>query len=214
MRQPQNWQSARVTLVIAAMTAVAWLLVAAAGQTAWAAAAGGFTPARLHGLPAGQLAALMLVTPLTATLIHSGFVHLGFNLVIFVFCGRAIETILGARGILVLYVVGAYAAAAAQYLAGPYSTTPMVGASGAISAVIGATAILLGRNRVKVANPVLARILHALWLAAAWIVLNVLMGIVLAYPNGPVIAVGAHIGGFLAGLILAKPLLLLRWRGA
>ena len=89
----------------------------------------------------------------------------------------------------------------------------MVGASGAISAVVGAYAMMFGRNRVKVANPTVALWLNALWLAAAWIGLQLMVGITFT-TAGSRIAVMAHIGGFLAGLLLAKPLLLLRYRGA
>jgi membrane associated rhomboid family serine protease len=209
MRPPQSWQSARATLAIAGVTAAAWLLAALSGQDDLIAVWGGFTPA-LAG--AGSLAAA-LATPLTATLIHAGLVHLGFNLLMLLFCGRSVETIIGGRGLVILYVVGAYFAAGAQYLAGPHQVVPMVGASGAISAVVGAYAILFGRNRVRVANPQLARLLHALWLAAAWVVLQLMVGIVVGL-QGPQVAIAAHIGGFIAGLGLAMPLLLLRWRGA
>jgi membrane associated rhomboid family serine protease len=213
MRPPQNWQNARVTIAIAAITAAAWLLVSATGQELRADALGGFVPERLHALHGGALAAALLATPLTATLLHSGLIHIGFNLLALLFCGRMVENIIGARGMVILYLVGAYAAAAAHYLAGPNDPTPMVGASGAISAVIGASAMLVGKNKVKVAHPLLARWLNALWLAAAWIVLNALVGYTIQL-NGSRIAVAAHIGGFLAGMALANPLLLLRWRGA
>ncbi|HEX4738343.1 MAG TPA: rhomboid family intramembrane serine protease [Allosphingosinicella sp.] len=213
MRPPQNWQNARVTLVIAAVTALAWLVVLVTGQEQMAAVMGGFIPGRLHALHGTDLALAVLLTPLTATLIHSGIAHIAFNLIVLLFCGRLVETILGSRAMILLYIVGAYAAAGAHYLAGPHDIVPMVGASGAISAVIGASAMLFGRNRVNVANPVLARWLHALWLAAAWIVLNLLMGYSFEL-EGITIAVAAHVGGFLAGLALAKPLLLLKWRGA
>jgi membrane associated rhomboid family serine protease len=89
----------------------------------------------------------------------------------------------------------------------------MVGASGAISAVLGAFGLLFGRNKVKVASPGLASLLHALWLAAAWIGLQILIGLTFE-TSGLRIAIAAHIGGFLAGLALARPLLLLKWRGA
>ena len=89
----------------------------------------------------------------------------------------------------------------------------MVGASGAISAVLGAYAMMFGRNRVKVANPALALWLNALWLAAAWVGLQLVIGFTFE-TAGSRIAIAAHIGGFLAGLLLAKPLLLLRYRGA
>ncbi|MDB5672550.1 MAG: rhomboid family intrarane serine protease, partial [Alphaproteobacteria bacterium] len=110
-------------------------------------------------------------------------------------------------------LVGAYVGAGAQYLIDPHSAVPMIGASGAISAVLGAYAMLFGKNRVKVANPTLALWLHVLWLAAAWIGLQLLVGFAFT-PGGEGIAVAAHIGGFIAGLALAKPLLLLKWRGA
>ena len=213
MRPPQNWQSARVTIAIAAITAAAWLIVLLTGEEGRVALLGGFASARFHDLHGTDLVITLLATPLTATLLHSGLVHLAFNLLILLFCGRLVENIIGSRGMAILYVVGAYVAAAANYMAAPHSSIPMIGASGAISAVVGATAMLFGRNKVNVRNPVLARWLHVLWLAAAWIILNVLMGYSFEL-NGLDIAVAAHIGGFLAGLALAKPLLLLRWRGA
>jgi len=116
--------------------------------------------------------------------------------------------------LIILYVAGAYAAAAGQYLMNPLELAPMIGASGAISAVIGAYAMLFGKNRVRVANPKLALWLNALWLLAAWVGLQIVMGIVFRTGPGILVAVGAHIGGFLAGLLLARPLLLWRYRNA
>ncbi|MDB5720766.1 MAG: rhomboid family intrarane serine protease [Alphaproteobacteria bacterium] len=213
MRLPQNWRSAPVTIAIAAVTGLAWLVVAALGLDYQAAMWGGFIPARID--PAGGAAALVpvLLTPLTATLVHGGLMHVAFNLIFLLFCGRSVEPILGSRGLLILYLVGAYVGAGAQYLIDPHSAVPMIGASGAISAVLGAYAMLFGKNRVKVANPTLALWLHVLWLAAAWIGLQLLVGFAFT-PGGEGIAVAAHIGGFIAGLALAKPLLLLKWRGA
>jgi membrane associated rhomboid family serine protease len=211
MRPPENWQRARVTLAIAAVTALAWFLAVGAGAGDAAAYSGVFIPARFHapgwdGLP-------VWLTPLSATLVHAGLVHLLFNLLMLLFCGRAVEGIIGPIGLAILYLVGGYAAAAAYYLAGPSSPDVMVGASGAISAVLGAYAILFGRNKVKLANPRLALWVHALWLGAAWVGLQLLTGYAFA-TGGPRIAVSAHIGGFIVGLVLAKPLLLLRYRRA
>ena len=213
MRPPESWKHARLTLVIAAVTAGAWLIASVLGLAQLATIWGGFIPARVGGIRGDELLAPVFLTPLTATLVHGGFVHVAFNLLMLLFCGRAVETLLGGRGLAILYVVGAYAAAAAQYLAGPTEVAPMVGSSGAISAVLGAYAIMFGRNRVRVAHPTLAMLLHALWLAAAWVGLQLLIGITFE-TQGPNIAIAAHIGGFLAGLLLAKPLLLLRYRNA
>ena len=93
-----------------------------------------------------------------------------------VFCGRPTEAVLGPFGLAILYLLGAYAAAGAQYAVDPAEVAPMIGASGAISAVLGAYAMLFGRNKVKVANPTLALWLNALWLMAAWVGLNVVIG--------------------------------------
>lgn len=211
MRPPETWQRARTTLVIAAVTALAWLLVTGAGAGDAAALWGGFIPARFHspgweGLP-------VWLTPLSATLVHGSFPHLLFNLLMLLFCGRAVEGIIGPVGLAILYAVGAYAAAGAYYLAGPSAPDVMIGASGAISAVLGAYAILFGRNKVKLANPRLALWVHALWLGAAWVGLQLLTGYAFA-TGGPRVAISAHIGGFIVGLALAQPLLLLRYRRA
>jgi membrane associated rhomboid family serine protease len=116
----------------------------------------------------------------------------------------------------VLYVVGAYAAAGAQYAMDPLSIVPMIGASGAVSAVIGAYALLFGRNKVKLGSPRLQLWLNALWLMAAWVLLQLAVGFAFATmsADGMQIAVAAHVGGFLAGLLLANPLLLFRYRKA
>jgi membrane associated rhomboid family serine protease len=66
---------------------------------------------------------------------------------------------------------------------------------------------------VKVANPRLATLLNALWLGAAWIAFQLLIGYTFE-GTALRIAIAAHIGGFLVGLLLAKPLLLLRYRNA
>jgi membrane associated rhomboid family serine protease len=193
------------------VTFAAWALLSAAGLTGWAAIWGGFIPARIAESP-DDLAPIWL-TPLSATLVHANFIHVAFNLLILVFCGRPTESVLGWLGVAILYLAGAYAAAAAHYAIAPGDVVPMIGASGAISAVIGAYSILFGRNKVRVANPRLALWLNALWLMVAWVGLQLVLGLTFAR-EGVQVAVAAHIGGFLAGLLLANPILLLRYRKA
>jgi membrane associated rhomboid family serine protease len=210
VRPPQDLRAARVTVGIAIATAAAWLLSLSLPQeSVWML--GGFIPARVGGGGIGGVP--VALTPLSAALLHADLLHLFFNIIFLLICGRAIEPVLGSRGMAALYLVGAYAAAAAQWAAAPLETTPMIGASGAVSAVIGAYSLLFGRNKVRIANHALAVAVNVVWLAAAWIGLQLLIG----YSFGTAglrIAIAAHIGGFLAGLILARPLLLLRWRGA
>jgi membrane associated rhomboid family serine protease len=210
MRTPDSWQTARATVAIALITGLAFLIVEVM-QPRWIGYGAFFAP----DWSQGTNFPLSLVTPLTATLLHADLFHLLFNLLIFLFCGRSVEGAIGPVSLVILYVVGAYAAAAAQFALGPMSPYPMIGASGAISAVIGAYAMLFGRNRVRVADPRSALWLNILWLLAAWVVLQVAIAIVLsAGTDGILLAVGAHVGGFVVGVLLARPLLLWRYRKA
>ncbi len=201
---------ATVTFGVAAIAS--WALLAVSGYAPVADIAGGFIPARVSGYQV--LGALPTwVTPLSATLLHGGLIHLGFNMLMLFFCGRSVEAALGTPGMVLLYLVGAYAAAGGQYAMNPFDLSPMIGASGAISAVFGAYAILFGRPRGFHKQPRIAFALNVLWLAVAWIGLQLLTGFATA-GSGFAIAIGAHVGGFLAGLVLARPLLLFRYRHA
>jgi membrane associated rhomboid family serine protease len=201
------------TIAITALTVLAWLVAVAIGAGDEAALSLGFIPARLSGLPVPWAALPAFLTPLSATLVHSGMIHLGFNMLIFVWCGMAVERVLGALGLVALYLVGAFAAALAQWGVDPTSTVPMVGASGAISAVIGAFALSFGRPRRFTSSVAANRWINALWLMVAWVVLQLMMGW-LAGGQGYLLATPAHVGGFAVGLLLQRPLLLWRYRKA
>jgi len=173
----------------------------------------GFIPARLSGIPTEYAALPVLLTPLSCTLLHGGALHLGMNMLMLGFTGQHAERAVGRAGIVILYLAGAYAAAFAQWLPDPVSVTPMIGASGAASAVVGAYSLLFGRSRARAIGPIPAQAVHVLWLAAAWILLNLMV----AYAflgAGIAVAAAAHIGGFLAGLVLARPLVRWNWRNA
>jgi membrane associated rhomboid family serine protease len=202
------------TIVITAITAIAWVIAVVAGKALEAPLVLGFIPARLSGAALTGMAAVpAILTPLTATLVHSGLVHLGFNLLVFVWCGMAVERVIGRGALVLLYCIGAYAAALAQWAVDPTGVVPMIGASGAISAVIGAFALSFGRAKRVSNSPVVNRWVNVLWLLAAWIVLQLMMGW-LAGAQGYLLATPAHVGGFAAGLLLQRPLLLWRYRNA
>jgi membrane associated rhomboid family serine protease len=211
-----RWRETPATVAITLATMAASLLLLAAGRLSEAAIGGGLIPARLSGgvlPPQFDWAAPVWLTPLSATLIHGGIAHLVLNLVMLVYCGAQVERALGSGGTVILYGVGAYAAAAGQWALMPASSVPMIGASGAISAVVAAYALLYGERRAKALGPVPAGLVHVVWLAAAWIGIQAMIGIA-GLGGGPSIALGAHVGGFLAGLALARPLLLWRYRRA
>lgn len=201
------------TNIIVALTAAAWILTALAGYSEQAAFSLGFIPLRVTAPAVAWSAVPAFLTPLTATLVHSGLVHLGFNLLMLVWCGTAVERVLGGTGVVALYLIGAYAAAAAQWALDPSGTTPMIGASGAISAVMGAFALSFGRAKPFTSNLRVNRWINVTWLLVAWIVLQVMMGW-LAGGQGYLLATPAHVGGFAAGLLLQRPLLLWRYRSA
>jgi membrane associated rhomboid family serine protease len=198
----------RATAAITALTAIAFVAQGFAGPHI--IPQGGFIPARFSEI-APFTAVPFALTPLTATLLHGGWLHLGFNLLMLVYCGRQVEGVLGALRLIVLYIVGAYGAALGQFLIDPGSTGPMIGASGAISAVVGTYALMFGRGTVKSIGPVPALVVRALWLAAAWVAIQWMVGFATGGTATP-IAVAAHVGGFLTGLALTWPLLEWRYR--
>jgi membrane associated rhomboid family serine protease len=212
-----------VTDSIVIVTALAWLAAVLFGLSDILPFAGGFIPAlfgateteTIKSLAEGGVAWRVPsdLTPLSATLIHGGFGHVAMNLLTMLFCGRVVEKVLGGWSIAFLYLVGAYAAASAHYFANAGQIVPMVGASGAISAIVGAYAMLFSRSRAKRIGPIPGHYVHALWLAVAWTAIQWLVGVALL-TTGQNIAVAAHIGGFLAGLMFARTLLAIRYRQA
>ena len=200
---------ARSTNFIAAVTVISYGLVIVLGLEGVVDRIGGFIPARLSGLIDEPGALPVWLTPLSATLLHGGALHIAFNMLMLLYCGRMVEAVAGPFGIAVLYVAGAYAAAIAQYLIGPSEVVPMIGASGAVSALFGAYALLYSRPRLFAANPRLGALFNIAWLAVAWIGVQFLMGVAFS-DLGMSIATAAHVGGFLIGLALIRPLMNVR----
>lgn len=209
-------KQAPATAAIAIMTAIASAVLLVSDMVGYAAVYAGFFPARIgNSLPLFDQSDLLPVwlTPFSATLVHASFLHLGFNLLMLGYTGISAERALGAKGIAVLYVVGAVAAAAAQWAIDPQSAVPMIGASGAISAIVGAYSVFYSRNRTRAIGPLSAQLVQGAWLIAGWTVINLLVAYVSAGTDMPV-AGAAHVGGFVAGVLLARPLMRWHWRRA
>lgn len=204
-------QEAPVVTGFALVCVALFVILAITGYEPQAFIGAGFIPARFESeliAPPGTLLPFFL-TPLSSAFLHGGVLHLVFNLLVLLFIGRQLEAPLGAKAMAVLLVAGAYAGALAQFLADPQSTVPMIGASGAISALIAVFALIFSRSRAPAIGPIPSHWVRALWLAAAWIGVQLLIGLAGGGGFGT-IAIWAHVGGFLAGLLLARPLL--RWR--
>ena len=215
-----TFMETRATAIITIVTIIVSAFLLLVGSLPYWAINAGFIPLRMSGgdlVTAHMFVVPTWATPLTATLIHGGWAHVALNLVMLAYCGQFVERALGPLGVVILYGLGAYAAAAGHWAFDPQSAAPMIGASGAISAVVGAYALLYGERRAQAIGPIPAGVVHVAWLAAAWIGIQLLMGLAgfgaSVGASGP-IAIGAHIGGFLAGLVLARPLLLWHYRAA
>ena len=201
------------TVWIAILTAACWVIAAVLGKSEAAAYALGFIPARLSGAEVLFPAVPAFLTPLTSTLVHAGVLHIAFNLLILVWCGSQVERVLGSKALVFLYVVSAYTAAMLQWAVMPHGDVPVVGASGAISGILGAFALSFGQQKQIVKSRSLNRMINAAWLLAAWIVLQIMTGMLGGF-QGVLVATPSHIGGFISGLLLQRPLLMWRYRKA
>ncbi len=94
----------------------------------------------------------------------------------------------------------------AQALPDPNSAVPMVGASGAISGILGAYLLLYPRAKVLTGIPIVIYLhtmrLPAMWVLGAWFLMQLLTPLIIDQSDGGGVAFGAHIGGFIAGMLL------------
>jgi rhomboid family protein len=172
------------------------------------------------GIPLGRGLACVIdgspiniLTPLTSMFLHGGWWHILGNAVFFWVFARAVEDTMGPGRFLAFYLICGLVAAAAQIASDPSSPVPTVGASGAISGIMGAYLLLYPRVRVHMLF--IFVIFFKVFRIPAWLVLIWWFGVQLltALPSlgspGPNIsggiAVWAHVGGFLAGLLLIRP---------
>ncbi|MDP8942810.1 MAG: rhomboid family intramembrane serine protease [Actinomycetota bacterium] len=151
------------------------------------------------------------LTVLTSMFMHGGLLHIGGNMLFLWIFGNNIEDSMGRLKFIAFYLLGGVAALAAQTLVGPDATTPTIGASGAVAAVLGAYAVLYPRARVVTAVLIIFFFtlveLPALLVLGLWFLLQVFYGTAeLAAPvgEGGGVAYFAHIGGFVFGLLLIK----------
>ena len=205
-------QMRSATAIIAIVTVAVSAIAILGGVNYWAVLAG-FIPARLSGVVELPGALPAWITPFSSALVHGGWLHLGVNMLMLVFAGSMVERVIGSSGLLLAYVIGALVAALSQFVVDPGSPVPMVGASGAISALFGLYALFFGQPKQFTRNQKLNRWIHVAWLLVAWVVLQWMAGY-LAGGEGVMLATPAHIGGFIAGLLLQRPLLLWRYRKA
>lgn len=144
---------------------------------------------------------------ITSMFLHGGWMHLLSNMLYLWIFGNNIEDVLGPVRYAIFYLLCGILASLAQVLASPRANTPTIGASGAIAGVLGAYIVLFPRARVLSLVFVLYFIrfveIPAIIVLGFWIVLQLFNGVAaLNMPGMGGVAYFAHIGGFVAGLIL------------
>lgn len=145
------------------------------------------------------------LTLITYTFIHGGWMHLIANMAFMWVFADNVEDAYGHAGFLLLYLVCGIIAAGAHIVANPDSTVPLVGASGAVSGVMGAYLVLFPKARVWVLLFMkLPLRISALWALAGWIGFQFLSAWVDDGKNEVLVAWWAHIGGFAAGFIITS----------
>src|SRR5713101_244275 len=221
----QTQRTAFVTLLIIGLNVVVWLLVQGAGSmlsVARSVCELGLIPGELTGMlapgtrfPMGD-GLVCLTDPgrqvshvVTSMFLHGSWMHLLGNMWFLWLFGNNIEDSMGHGRFVVFYLLSGVAAALLQVAFSPASPIPMVGASGAISGVMGAYLVLYPRVRVYTLVPIgffFTNIALPAWVMLIYWAFLQLAGGVVGMVGGQAggVAFWAHVGGFLAGVVLIK----------
>jgi len=186
-----------VTYMLVVANVMVFLLELVGGEQfiyAWSV-----VPARFLSNPVGGF-----ITLFTSMFLHAGWIHLGGNMLYLLIFGDNVEDRFGHFKFLVFYVLCGLAAGLAQFVVSMYSEIPTLGASGAIAGVLAAYLILFPGRRVRVLLTIWVVNLPAILVIGAWIAIQLVsgMGTLAGTSASDGVAYMAHIGGFVAGLIL------------
>jgi membrane associated rhomboid family serine protease len=213
-----------VTLAIIGLNVFVWLFVQGAGQPLPLAESvcnlglipGELTEAVPPNTPMPMGDDLVCLTDpgrqsshlLTSMFLHGSWMHLIGNMWFFWIFGNNVEDSMGRLRFIVFYLICGLSAALLQVLLNPASNIPMVGASGAISGVMGAYLVLFPRVRVYAMVPLgffLTSLALPAWVMLVyWMVLQFFGGLSSFGREGGGVAFWAHVGGFVAGVVLVK----------
>ena len=146
-------------------------------------------------------------TLITSMFLHGGWLHLIGNMLYLWIFGDNLEKVMGHLRFLAFYLVCGIAAGLTHIFFSAASAVPTVGASGAISGVLGGYLVLFPRNRVRVLTRGGVAAVPAIVVLGFWILLQLISGAGSMADTADTggVAYLAHIGGFIAGLLLVKP---------
>jgi membrane associated rhomboid family serine protease len=162
----------------------------------------------VSGTASHQLATWL--TPFTAMFTHAGLLHLGGNMLFLWIFGNNVEDSMGPARFVVFYLLGGLAATGLQLAFGPNSTTPNLGASGAVAGVLGGYILMYPRARVVTVVFIIFLFtileLPAIFFLGFWFLQQLVFGALQSSDTvaGGGVAYWAHVGGFAAGLLLIK----------
>ena len=198
------------TLIVACCAVFLWQRSLDANQSRRVVAALGAIPAVLltdARLPTDLTWIPRFVSPFTSMFLHGGWLHLLGNMLFLWIYGDNVEDSMGHVRYLAFYVLCGVAAILAQALSQPHSAYPIIGASGAISGVLGAYLLLFPRAKVLtlVLLPFFFTTLRlpAMLLLLLWFAVQLVSDLAV-HSGGSSVAFRAHIGGFLAGMLLVS----------
>jgi membrane associated rhomboid family serine protease len=214
-----------VTLAIIALNVAVWVLLQGMGAEpalSTSVCRLGLIPGELlHTLPAGTALPLgpetrcvlgygeSWFTPLTSMFLHGGWFHLIGNMWFLWIFGNNVEDSMGRGRFALFYLLCGLAAAGLQTFLSPTSAVPMVGASGAISGVMGAYVLLYPRVRVHMIVVLVVFItrisIPAYLMLGYWFLLQLIGGTAALGSDRGGVAFWAHVGGFVAGALLVIP---------
>jgi len=159
-----------------------------------------------QGLPEASISFPVYITLITSMFMHGGWAHLGGNMLFLFIFGDNVEDAMGHLGYAIFYLVCGLAASFAQIAIDLNSPIPGVGASGAIAGVLAAYLILFPQAQVRVLAGYYGIIRVPAWIMIGlWFLLQLISGVgnIVDVPtSGGGVAYWAHIGGFVAGLLL------------
>jgi membrane associated rhomboid family serine protease len=207
-----------VVMALIAANALVWLLQLSAGAdftNGWAAVPFEITHGQdlvgtqtiqvggqSYPIPEAPGPSPIYLTLLSAMFMHGSWMHILGNMLYLWIFGDQIESLLGRGRFLLFYLLCGLAASAAQILVSPDSVVPSLGASGAIAGVLGAYLVKYPRNRVRVLVFRGITTLPAIMVLGLWILLQVVSQVGTAAGEATGVAYMAHIGGFIAGVVL------------
>jgi len=200
-----------ICLILACMAVYLWLLSMRPDVRVTAITLLGFMPRYLFGelLPGSQPWVSPLGSIFTAMFVHGDFLHLALAMVYLWIFGDNVEDRVGRSRFLAFYLICGAVAALAQAVPDLLSTVPMIGASGAVSGVLGGYVVLYPRANVLIALPFVLLRVSAPLLIVVWFLAQ-LLGSLLAERGASGIAFTPHVAGFIAGALLIRWFLLER----